>query len=176
MDHVRLARHSRPIGSRISDQAVRAGSPQVLLLIGSGVVASAQIGKAIIAAPMIRSDLAIGFDHVGLIVAIFATLGAMTGLGIGAAVDRLGIRRSLVGRMGTVVLGNVIAAAAPDEFILLVARIVEGAGFLSVAVIIPSLLAGLVIRKARDFMMAARSSASPWARCADRQPRPGLST
>jgi hypothetical protein len=48
----------------------------VLLLIGSGVVASAQIGKAIISMPLILDDLALGLDLAGLIVAIFATLGA----------------------------------------------------------------------------------------------------
>ena len=129
MNHARLALHSRPIASQ-SDQAVSAASPRVLLLIGSGVIASAQIGKAIIAAPLIRSDLALGVDRVGLIVATFATLGAMTGIGVGAAVDRLGIRRSLVGGMATIALGNVIGAAAPDEFVLLVARVIEGVGFL----------------------------------------------
>ena len=64
----------------------------MLLLIGSGVVAAAQIGKAIISIPMIRSDLALGLDLAGLIVATFATLGAMTGIGAGLVVGRLGVR------------------------------------------------------------------------------------
>jgi hypothetical protein len=45
---------------------------QVVLLIGSGIVASAQIGKAIISLPMIRADLSLGLDLAGLIVATFA--------------------------------------------------------------------------------------------------------
>src|SRR5207248_5685868 len=67
----------------------RAGKLQVLLLMGSGVVAAAQIGKAIIAVPMIRSDLALGLGLAGLIVAMFATLGqgisivAAMALGVG---------------------------------------------------------------------------------------------
>ena len=35
-------------------------SARVFLLIGSGVVASAQVGKAIISIPLIREDLALG--------------------------------------------------------------------------------------------------------------------
>src|SRR5262245_10346367 len=66
---------------------------RVMLLIGSGVVASAQIGKAIISMPLIRDDLAVGLDLAGLIVAIFATLGATMGIGAGVVVGRLGARR-----------------------------------------------------------------------------------
>ena len=40
----------------------------VWLLIGSGVVAAAQIGKAIISLPMIRTDLALGLDLAGMTV------------------------------------------------------------------------------------------------------------
>src|SRR6267154_163514 len=66
-----------------SDEAARAGKLQVLLLMGSGVGAAAKIGKAIISIPMIRSDLALGLDLAGLIVATFATLGTTTGIGAG---------------------------------------------------------------------------------------------
>jgi hypothetical protein len=46
----------------------------VWLLIGSGVVAAAQIGKAVISVPLIRADLGLGLDLAGLIVGIFAIL------------------------------------------------------------------------------------------------------
>ncbi len=37
----------------------------VWLLIGSGVVAAAQIGKAVISVPLIRADLGLGLDLAG---------------------------------------------------------------------------------------------------------------
>jgi uncharacterized protein YjiS (DUF1127 family) len=61
------------------------------LLIGSGVIAAAQVGKAIISIPLIRSELAVGLDLAGLIVAIFATLGAFFGFGAGVVVRRFGV-------------------------------------------------------------------------------------
>ena len=61
--------------------AARARRFHVWLLIGSGIVASAQIGKAIISIPMIAKEMALGFAGAGLVVAIFATLGALTGIG-----------------------------------------------------------------------------------------------
>jgi len=133
----------------------------VLLLIGSGVVASAQVGKAIISMPVIRDDLALGLDIAGLIVAAFATLGATMGIGAGVAVGRLGARRSLIGGMGAVAVGNVIGAGAPDEMVLLAARIIEGLGFMGVVLAIPSMLAQLVRRDARDVVMAVWSAYMP---------------
>ncbi len=152
---MKSTRHPSPVA------AGALGSLQVLLLIGSGVVAAAQIGKAIISVPMIRSDLALGLDLAGLIVATFATLGAMMGIGAGVVVGRLGVRRSLIGGMGAIALGNVIGAGAPDELVLLAARIIEGVGFLGVVLAIPSMLAQLVTREERDFVMAAWSAYMP---------------
>ncbi len=151
----------RYLTSNAARRRARAGKLQVLLLMGSGVVAAAQIGKAIIAVPMIRSDLALGLDLAGLIVATFATLGATTGIAAGLVVSRLGAGRSLVGGMWVITLGNVIGASAPDEFVLLVARTIEGVGFLAVVLAIPSMLAQLVTREKRDFVMAAWSAYMP---------------
>jgi DHA1 family inner membrane transport protein len=161
MSHSSLAANTMPIDRGASGEAACAGKLQVLLLMGSGVVAAAQIGKAVISVPMIRSELALGLDLAGLIVATFATLGAMTGIGAGAVVGRLGVRKSLIGGMGVIALGNLIGAGAPDELVLLVARIIEGVGFLAVVLAIPSMLAQLVTREKRDFVMAAWSAYMP---------------
>ena len=85
---------------------VSARSLHVSLLIGSGVVAAAQIGKAIISIPMIRADMALGLDLAGLIVAMFATLGAFFGLGAGVLVRRSGVRRSLIVGMAAITIGS----------------------------------------------------------------------
>jgi DHA1 family inner membrane transport protein len=161
MSNSKLVANAAAIDPAISDKVAGAWRLQVLLLMGSGVVAAAQIGKAIIAVPMIRSDLALGLDLAGLIVATFATLGATTGIAAGLVVSRLGAKRSLVGGMGVITLGNVIGASAPDQLVLLVARIIEGVGFLAVVLAIPSMLAQLVTREKRDFVMAAWSAYMP---------------
>jgi len=134
---------------------------RVLLLMGSGVVASAQIGKAIISIPLIRHELGLDLDLAGLVVATFATLGATMGIGAGAVVSRLGVRRSLIGGMVAVALGNVIGAGAPDEFVLLAARVVEGVGFFGVVLAIPSMLARLVRNDVRDTVMAVWAAYMP---------------
>lgn len=132
-----------------------------MLLIGSGVVASAQIGKAIISMPLIRGELSVGLDLAGLIVAIFATLGATLGIGAGVAVGRVGPRQSLVGGMVAIAVVNIIGGGAPDETVLLAARIVEGIGFMGVVLAIPSMLAQLIRPGMRDTVMAVWSAYMP---------------
>jgi hypothetical protein len=141
--------------------AVPASKVHEWLLIGSGVVAAAQVGKAIISIPLIRSELAVGLDLAGLIVATFATLGAFVGVGAGVVVRRIGVRRSLIGGMAAVALGNVVGAAAPNELALLAARIIEGIGFFGAVLAIPSMLAAIVTRERRDFVMAVWSAYMP---------------
>ncbi|MEN3378257.1 MAG: hypothetical protein V7604_3612, partial [Hyphomicrobiales bacterium] len=152
---MKLARHPSP------DVAKHTWRLHAMLLIGGGIVAAAQIGKAIITVPMIRGDLALGLDVAGLIVAIFATMGATMGIGAGAVVGRLGVRRSLIGGMAAIAIGNVIGAGASDESVLLASRIIEGVGFFGVVLAVPSMLAQLVPRHARDFVMAIWSAYMP---------------
>ena len=151
----------RYVTSSSARRREHAGKLQVVLLMGSGVVAAGQIGKAVVAVPMIRSDLALGLDLAGLIVATFATLGATTGIAAGLVVGRLGARRSLIGGMSVITLANVAGAVAPDPLALLATRIIEGVGFLAVVLAIPSALAQLTRRGKRDFVMAAWSAYMP---------------
>ena len=146
------ARNATPAGVRACD---------AWLLIGCGIVAAAQIGKAIISLPLIRVDLQLGLDVAGLIVATFATLGASCGIAAGVAVQRLGVRRSLIGGMTAIAVGNAIGSGAPNEIILLLARMVEGTGFFGVVLAIPSLLAQITDQRERDFVMAVWSAYMP---------------
>jgi predicted MFS family arabinose efflux permease len=145
----------------IAIEPARTHAFQVWLLIGCGVVAAAQVGKAIISIPLIRSEMAVGLDVAGLIVATFATLGAFLGLGAGVVVRRLGVRRALVGGMAAIALGNLLGAGAPNELVLLAARIIEGVGFFGAVLAIPSMLAQVVTRDERDFVMAVWSAYMP---------------
>ncbi len=153
--------HAGAVHPLPSAKVARAWRLQVSLLIGSGIIASAQIGKAVISIPLIRNDLALGLDLAGLIVATFATLGAIAGIGAGVVVGRFGVRRSLINGMSAIALGNVMGAGASHEIVLLVARIIEGIGFLGVVLAIPSMLARSVNSSARDFVMAIWSAYMP---------------
>jgi MFS transporter, DHA1 family, inner membrane transport protein len=134
---------------------------QIALLLVCGVVAASQIGKAIISIPLIRSDMGLGYGFAGLIVATFATIGASVGIGAGAFVQQMGTGRALLGGMSVIASGNIIGALAPNEAVLLGARIVEGLGFFGAVLAIPSVLSGIAGPRDRDFIMAIWSAYMP---------------
>jgi len=145
---------------------VRAPAPErfgglIAALILTGIFAAAQIGKAIICIPDIRAEMHLGLDVAGLIVAVFATLGALGGVGAGALVTRYGLRRSLIGGLAAIAAGNLFGSYAPDAETLLVARVLEGIGFFGVALSVPSLLASLLNGANRNFVMAIWSAYMP---------------
>jgi len=97
----------------------------------------------------------------GLIVTAFATLGAFFGLGAGITVRRLDDRRSLSLGMAVITIGSLLGTVAPNEGVLLAARVFEGAGFLAVVLTIPSILARIVPSTERKFVMAVWSAYMP---------------
>ena len=156
----------RPAANISEATLVRASRPErsedsIAFLILTGVFAAAQIGKAIICTPAIRAEMHLGLDIAGLIVAVFATLGALGGVGAGAIVSRIGLHQSLVGGLSAIAAGNLLGAYAPDAKTLLVARVLEGIGFLGVVLSVPSLLAGLLNGANRNFVMAIWSAYMP---------------
>jgi MFS family permease len=57
--------------------------------------------------------------------------------------------------------GNLCGASAPNELVLLIARVIEGIGFFSAVLAIPSMLAETSKRAERDFVMAVWSAYMP---------------
>jgi MFS transporter, DHA1 family, inner membrane transport protein len=63
--------------------------------------------------------------------------------------------------MGPIMIGNLIGAVASNEFVLLTARVIEGASFFATVLAIPSMLARIVTGDERDFVMAMWSAYMP---------------
>ncbi|HWG04915.1 MAG TPA: MFS transporter [Beijerinckiaceae bacterium] len=130
-------------------------------LVFGGIIAAAQVGKIIVAMPLIQAELQIGLGQVSLLIAVFATLGSLFGIVAGVAGRRLGAHRCLVGGMMTMALASAAGASAPTIGWLLMSRIVEGIGFLAAAVVIPDLLSRAVVEKDRDLVFGLWSAYMP---------------
>ena len=135
---------------------------QISLLIGGGVVAASQIGKAAITISAIRTEMSLSYSLAGLIVAIFATLGALFGIGAGAFVSRIGVRTAMILGMFLISLGSFLGALAADGNTLLIARFAEGVGFFGVVLSVPTALAQGAQGAKRDFVMAIWSAYMPF--------------
>lgn len=133
----------------------------VSLLVVSGIVAALHVGKAAIAAPLLQSDLGLDLTAIGWLTGVFALLGLIGGIPAGAFVASLSGRRVLLFGLLATVGGAALGALAGSFFLLLVSRIVEGAGFLLITVAAPSLLEQVTERSRRDLAFALWSCFMP---------------
>lgn len=112
----------------------------ILLCFVAGVITSMQIGKVPPAMSALRVDLAVGMVGVSWIASIFTLIGALLGVGAGAASDRLGHRTVMVISLVCIGVGSVLGALADSLALLLATRTLEGIGFIGMLVAIPSLV------------------------------------
>lgn len=133
----------------------------VSIVVGSGVVAAIQVGKAAIAIPMLQQDLGLDLAAAGWLTGILAVLGLLGGIPAGSLVARAGDRQSLILGLGLLGLGSVIGALAAGYAVLLASRILEGSGFLLIAVAGPAILYRLVPAGQHDVPLALWSCFMP---------------
>lgn len=128
--------------------------PAVALITGSGMVAALQVGKAVIAAPLLQADLGISLAGIGWLTGIFAALGLIGGIPAGAMVASRGGRRILILGLAITAIGTAMGAMAAGFPLLLISRVIEGAGFLLITVAAPSILPYVTDPSDRDTAFA----------------------
>lgn len=133
----------------------------VWAIVGAGVVASLQVGKVIIAAPLLRQDMGLDLASIGTLTAVFSVLGVVGGIAAGGVIARFGARRMLLLGLSATALGTAMGAIAPSYVLLLASRVVEGLGFLMITVAGPAALQRLVSASGRDFAFALWSCYMP---------------
>lgn len=133
----------------------------VAVVVGCGIVASLQIGKAVIAAPMLQAEFSLDLSAVGWMTSIFAVLGLVGGIPSGALVARVGDRQTLLFGLGAIILGAAVGALSPSFPVFLASRIFEGLGLLLISVAGPAILQRVVPDGQRDFAFALWSCFMP---------------
>ena len=133
----------------------------VALIIGAGVLSAFQVGEVSMAQGALQADFGIALAQAGGLISVFALVGALAGIGMGAAVDALGARRMVLAGLVLQGLCSLVGAAAGSFAVLLALRVVEGVGFLAVVVAAPSLVLGATGAAARPRAFAALGTYMP---------------
>jgi MFS family permease len=131
------------------------------LLIGAGIIAACQVGKAFIAMPLIVADLHIGVDVGAMILAVVALIGAIGAMPLSIFMRRFGARRALIFGLLAIGCGSAIGALATNAPVLIFSRAIEGLGLLATVLVIPDLLQQAVAPRDRDVMLAIWGSYMP---------------
>jgi EmrB/QacA subfamily drug resistance transporter len=78
--------------------------------------------------PQMARELELGFSALQYVSALFSLAAAAIVIPAGDIADRIGPRRAYLGGLGLFLCGSAIAAVAPDAFVLLAARVIQGLG------------------------------------------------
>lgn len=133
----------------------------VAVVVLAGVVAAMQVGKGLIAGPLLQSELGLDLAALGWVTSVFAVVGFVGGMPAGAIVAAAGDRRLLGIGMAMLALGTFAGAASQTFTLLLLSRTVEGFGFLLVVVAGPAILMRLVTSDRRDLVFSLWSCFMP---------------
>ncbi|MFM1722934.1 MFS transporter [Rhodococcus sp. PAM 2766] len=112
--------------------------PVVAVALLSGVLAASQVGKVIVALPTVRDDLGMSLTASGVLLSSYTFVGALLGSAAGGFVDKWGRRRMLALALIVLAAGAGLGAIGPGTPALLVSRVLEGLGFMGVAVAAPA--------------------------------------
>jgi MFS family permease len=140
---------------------LRTDRPAIAAIVLAGFAAAAQIGKVPAAMTTIGAEFGMGLAEAALLVSLFALLAAAGGLAIGLAAARIGARRGLLAGLASAAAAALLAPLMPAALPLLFARVVEGAGFVLVAVSAPALVATLASARDRPFAMGVWGTFMP---------------
>ena len=101
----------------------------VLVVFMAGFCMPANMGKTMWLAPLVMQGLGFGPDTLGWLNGVFYILGAVIAFPAASFIRRLGIRWSVVIALLCGIVGNFIGAMSNTIAMLMVSRIIEGAGF-----------------------------------------------
>jgi MFS family permease len=124
----------------------------VALLVAAGVVAAFHVGKVPPSLPSIRTELDASLRQAGWLLSTVNLVTALGGMAIALTADRFGHRRLVILGTALCLAASAFGAASGSVETLIVARIFEGLGFITVVVAIPTLL--LRIATPRDQRLA----------------------
>lgn len=111
-----------------------------VVVVFTGVVAAMHIWKLPAALPIIQEQLGISLVDAGLLLGTVQMSGMLGGLLISLFAEMIGLRRSVLIGLVLLIVGSILSIFAPNYAWLLVARFVEGAGFLAATIVAPALI------------------------------------
>jgi MFS family permease len=141
--------------------AVTADARAAWYVMAAGVVAALHVGKLPPALPVLGQVLGVSLLQAGFLLSLVQLAGMTLGLVTGLAVQRAGLRRSMVCGLLVMAIASALGGAAPGVEWLLASRVLEGLGFLWVVLPAPALVRQLVPQAQLSRMMGVWGAYMP---------------
>ncbi len=131
-------------------------------VIAAGIIAAAYVGKLPPAIPLLREEFGLSLVAAGWVNSTFNTLAVTTAVFFGALAGRYGALRCCGAGQIAMMLGGLLGASATGETVLFASRILEGAGFIAIAVSAPTLIAAASAPRQRNLTLGLWSIYLPF--------------
>lgn len=135
--------------------------PAAFVVVAAAVAAALHIGKLPPALPVLERVLGITLLQAGFLLSLVQLAGMIFGLLTGLAVQRTGLKRSMIAGLLLLGTASALGASADSATGLLAMRALEGLGFLWVVLPGPGLLRMLVPRERLNTMMGVWGTYMP---------------
>ena len=106
----------------------------VWAVLAAGLLSGAFIGKVPPALPALRADFGLTLVQAGYVATMLNVLGGTVGMFAGVFSDRFGHKRIALGGLALLAIGGTLGALAGGYPLILVARFLEGTGFIMTTV------------------------------------------
>lgn len=135
--------------------------PAVLAAVACGIAVAFNIGKVPIALPQLRVEFGLSLVEAGWVASTFNTLAVFTAIFFGMACDRVGQMRMVAFGLVLSTLAGFGALFAEGGAGLLASRLIEGVGFMSIAVSAPGLISAAAQPVDRRFALGLWATFMP---------------
>lgn len=127
----------------------------IVVLLLAGVFAGTQLGKIAPLVKWYRNDLGFSLVLIGWLTSMIAIFVALVALPAGWAIELAGMRRSFVLASMLLVAGGLALAVLQAPTAILLARMVEGVGYLVLVIAIPAIASAVALPSWRAPVLAA---------------------
>ncbi len=118
-----------------------------------GFIAAYNIGKVAAAIPYVRQEFSTSLSWSGALASSYSVIAMMFALLCGVLVSRFGAWRAGAAGLGLLIIGGVLGAIANTFALLLVSRVIEGIGFVAIAVSMPAFIGQICSERIRPLAM-----------------------
>lgn len=134
---------------------------KILILVGAGIVAAFQIGKVPPIVPELMETLKFNLFIASWIISSFNILGILLSPIAGSIADRMNVKAIMIIGLCCLGFGSLIGSFATGYKILIITRLIEGAGYIFLIVSVPSVLFKLTAPKDLRFVFGIWGSFMP---------------
>jgi cyanate permease len=135
--------------------------PAVAAVMAGGLAIALNVGKVPVSLPMLRSELDLSLVQAGWVASMLVFLAFLGATFTGMWVGRLGALRMVLGGLLVCAAASTIAPLAPGWWPLIGSRLLEGLGFMVVAVASPALITAATVAADRRFALGLWSTYMP---------------